>query len=61
MQAKLEDEITAIQLEAELTARSLKTSVAVSQAKARRVARVVREGAPGRGCWMSTLISFNAR
>ena len=34
VQAKLEDEITAIQLEAELTARSLKTSVAVSQAKA---------------------------
>ena len=49
MQAKLEDEITAIQLEAELTARSLKTSVAVSQAKAWGVARVVREGAPGRG------------
>lgn len=34
MQAKLEDEITAIQLEAELTARSLKTSVAVSKAEA---------------------------
>ena len=34
MQAKLEDEITAIQLEAELTARSLKTSIAVSKAEA---------------------------